>query len=222
MDQPTESTATVNRWSETEHALRYLTVADTIPHRAEGEAELLACLPPAVDRVLDLGCGDGRLLALVRTLHPHTFGVAADFSPEMVRRATERFCGDLNVEVIHHDLDEPLPDIASLPPGGFDAVVSSFAIHHLVDERKRSLFAEVRSLLRSGGVFANLEHVASASPTLHDVFLERLGVDPADDDPSNKLAPVETQLGWLRDAGFVEVDCPWKGRELALLVGLAG
>ncbi len=219
MEEPTEP---VNRWSEAEHALGYLAIADTIPHRTEGEAELLACLPPVVDRVLDLGCGDGRLIALVRSLHPHSIGVAIDFSPEMVRRVAERFDGVGDVRVIHHDLDDQLPGEVRRLAGGFDAVVSSFAIHHLVDERKRSLFAEVASLLRPGGVFANLEHVASASPTLHQVFLQRIGVRPDDDDPSNKLAPVETQLAWLRQSGFIEVDCHWKWRELALLVGLKG
>ena len=51
------------------------------------------------------------------------------------------------VTVIEHNMDEPLPDI-----GQFDAVVSSFAIHHLADERKRSLYAEIFARLTRGGV----------------------------------------------------------------------
>ena len=47
-----------------------------------------------------------------------------------------------------------------------------------------------------------------------------LGVAPEDDDPSNKLTAVETQLQWLREIGFDQVDCHWKWRELALLPGL--
>jgi tRNA (cmo5U34)-methyltransferase len=49
---------------------------------------------------------------------------------------------------------------------------------------------------------------------MHARFLERLGIE--EDDPSNKLLDVDTQLSWLREIGFVDVNCHWKWRELAL------
>jgi len=203
-----------NLWRLPEHALAYLAQADAIPHRAEGEAALLEFLPPRVTRVLDLGSGDGRLLELVRMVHPHLYGVALDFSDAMIARLEERFATDRSITVVRHDLDAPLPPL----DGPFDAVVSSFAIHHLQHDRKRSLYAEIYDRLEPGGVFCNLEHVASATPSLHAQFLERLGV--VDEDPSNRLLDVETQLSWLRDIGFDHVDCHWKWRELALLAGI--
>ena len=120
----------------------------------------------------------------------------------MLEAVGKRFAGDSSVRVIAHNMDEPLPAL-----GKFDAVMSSFAIHHLVHERKRALYAEIYGLLNPGGVFCNLEHVASPTQRLHEEFLERIGFTVETEDPSNKLLDIETQLGWLREIGFVDVDC---------------
>jgi len=204
----------VNLWTSNDHAREYLERADSISHRSEGESALLEFIPRTTHRILDLGTGDGRLLNLVRQKYPDTEAVALDFSPAMLEAAGKRFAEESSVNVIAHNMDEPLPAL-----GTFDAVISSFAIHHLVHERKRALCAEIHAALNTGGVFCNLEHVASPTPRLHQEFLERIGFTVETEDPSNKLLGVETQLGWLREIGFVDVDCHWKWRELALLVG---
>ena len=204
----------VNLWASTQHALDYLGRADSIPHRVEGESTLLEFIPEQARRIFDLGTGDGRLLALVKLAHPNAIAVAIDFSPAMLDAASRRFAGDPSVEVMPHNLEDPLPQL-----GMFDAVISSFAIHHLTHERKRSLYAEIHARLNPGGVFCNLEHVASATPQLHEEFLRHIGCTVETEDPSNKLLALETQLQWLREIGFSDVDCHWKWRELALLTG---
>ncbi|MFM2064520.1 MAG: hypothetical protein RLZZ507_4191 [Cyanobacteriota bacterium] len=205
----------INLWTSSEHALSYLGKADKIPHRTEGEAVLLSQVPKTVKRILDLGTGDGRLLALLKIDRSQMQSVAIDFSPTMLEAVKNRFADDNTVEIIAHNLDEPLPDL-----GLFDAVVSSFAIHHLSHERKHSLYQEVFQILKPSGIFCNLEHVASPTPALHEKFLKEIGTLPENDDPSNKLLDVGTQLQWLREIGFIDVDCYWKWLELALLIGV--
>lgn len=207
----------MNLWQSAEHVRDYIERADLISHRGEGEAALLEFIPAGSRRILDLGTGDGRLLARVRSAHPETEAVAVDFSPSMLEAARRRFVGDPRVRVVEHNMDSSLP-----PLGSFDAVISSFAIHHLVHERKRALYREIFGVLNPGGVFCNLEHVSSPSERLHEDFLVRIGFTVETEDPSNKLLDVETQLGWLREIGFADADCQWKWRELALLVGVRG
>jgi tRNA (cmo5U34)-methyltransferase len=204
----------INLWTSREHALNYLCRADSIPHRVEGEATLLECLPANPQRVLDLGSGGGRLLRLVRATRPAASFVAVDFSPTMLAELKNQFGADSRVSVVAYDLNHPLPDL-----GRFDLVVSSFAIHHLPHERKRSLYAEVFDRLTEQGVFCNLEHVASPTIELHHQFLDKLDIPPIEEDPSNKLLDLEIQLSWLREIGFTDVDCLWKWRELALMAG---
>jgi tRNA (cmo5U34)-methyltransferase len=204
----------LNEYITAEHALSYLSKADSIPHRTEGEAVLLEIIPKEAKRILDLGTGDGRLLALVKIERQDAEGIALDFSPTMIKAASERFSGDPKVQVVDHNLDDPLPDL-----GQFDAIVSSFAIHHLTHVRKGQLYTEIFDALLPGGVFCNLEHVASPTEELHSRFLQLLGLSEGEEDPSNRLLDVETQLRWLREIGFQHVDCYWKWLELALIGG---
>lgn len=203
----------VNLWSTEAHALDYLRRADSIPHRVEGESCLLDCLPTHVVRILDLGSGAGRMIELVRTVRPDAQFVALDFSAAMLHALDRSYGRDERVTIVAHDFDKTLP-----PLGSFDAVISSFAIHHLIHERKRALYDEIFQIVAPGGIFCNLEHVASPTLGVHNQFLAAIGWP--EEDPSNKLLDLETQLKWLREIGFRDVDCHWKWRELALLVGI--
>jgi tRNA (cmo5U34)-methyltransferase len=202
-------------WMKARHVERYLERADEFPRRAEGESVLLEVVPRDAGRVLDLGTGDGRLLALLQRDRVAMRGVGIDVSTLMLEAAADRFRGDDRIELLEHDLAGPLPAL-----GTFDAVVSSMAIHHLEDRRKRALAGEVFDVLRPGGVFANFEHVASPTHRLHVAFFTAIGEPLEHEDPSDRLLDVETQLRWLRESGFDDVDCYWKWREMALLVGV--
>jgi tRNA (cmo5U34)-methyltransferase len=183
-----------------------------IPNREMAEAMLLEALPVRVERFLDLGTGDGRLAALIRGRYPQARGVGIDASRPMLGRAAERFeDDDPGIELVTHDLTRRVP-----LTGRFEAVVSGLAIHHLEDERKRSLFGEIHALLAPGGVFANLDLVSSASAREHERFRREIGREQ--DDPSDRLSGLCEQLEWLREVGFVEVDCHFKWLEMTLFI----
>jgi cyclopropane fatty-acyl-phospholipid synthase-like methyltransferase len=200
-------------WSDRTKVDEYLGRVGRLEARQAGERELVEVIPQSVDRVLDLGCGDGRLISLVLGARPELReATGLDNSRPMIEAARDRFADEHRVTVLEHDLREPLPAV-----GPVDVVVSGFAIHHLTHERKRSLLVEAASQLRPGGVFANLEVVRCATPELHEEFNRR--IDRPGGDPEDRLAPVEPQLDWMRRSGLEQVDCIWRWRGFALLAG---
>jgi ubiquinone/menaquinone biosynthesis C-methylase UbiE len=216
---------------------RSLSIPDR-PRQLEVLLRVLRRRPPR--RVLDLGCGDGLLLATVLETFPNAAGVALDFSPPMLEQARQRLAAFSDrAQTAEADLQSP--DWRRAAPGPFDAVVSGFAIHHLTHDRKRALYAEIFDLLTPDGVFVNCEHVSSPSAEIEKLFddamadhlwqrrTERCEVVSRDqvlhefltrpDRAANICASVEDQCQWLRDIGYREVDCFWKYFELAIFGG---
>ena len=205
-----------NSWVDADRATDYLARADALPHRGEGEGVLVRDLAGAhPGRILDLGCGDGRLTALVLAAFPSATAVCVDMSPTMLDAVRTRFADDPRVAVVAHDFAEPLPSSAPFDEP-FAAVISSLAVHHVTDARKRALYREMAGRLVPGGVLANLDIVKSPTQSLHDRWRDEMG---ARDDPADILCDVNPQLEWLREAGLDDVDCIWKWRSLALLRG---
>lgn len=203
-------------WERPDHAEQYLARADRMPHRREGEAVLLDDLATALPgRLLDVGCGGGRLTGLVLDAYPGSTAVGVDLSPTMLDMAHRHLPAGGPVVLLHHDLERPLPDGVPFDRP-FDAVVSSFAVHHIGAERKRTLYAELAGMLAPGGILANLDIVASPTPALHRRWRDEMGVE---DDPADQLDDVASQLAWLGGAGLEDVDCIWKWRSLSLLRG---
>ena len=124
------NTHDVNKWRSAEHVSGYLEIVDSRPHKEEITNAFLEQIPSGVQRVLDLGTGDGRLLWLVLQKNPNARGVGLDFSEPMLELARKRFQDNKSVEIVKHDLNVALPKEWV---GGFDLVVSGLAIHHVFD-----------------------------------------------------------------------------------------
>src|SRR5262245_11348139 len=193
-------------------------------------------------RVLDLSCGDGIILATVLEAFPEAAGIGRDFSPLMLEQARERLA-PFGPRATTVEADLASPAWRNAIQGPFDAVLSSLAIHHLTHQRKRELYREIYDLLKpGGGIFLNIEHVSSPSPSGEELFNDAMtehlyrrrrerGEDVTagqvrrdflerPDRAANILASVEEQCAWLRQIGFQDVDCFWKYFELAIFGGV--
>jgi tRNA (cmo5U34)-methyltransferase len=181
---------------------------------------LLRC-PPR--RVLDLGAGTGLLSALVVKRFPEARLDLLDGSEPMLREARDRLGGA--VAAVH------VSDMShELPSGPYDAVVSALAIHHLHDGDKRALLGRVQNRLRPGGVFVNADQVAAPTDGLDAVYERMWARDCAtlgatEDELGgarermrhDRCTDTETQLAWLREAGFGAVDCVYKSWRFAVM-----
>ncbi len=224
---------------------RYLEgVRGGIPLAAEQFEIILRLVRAArlpVKRFLDLGCGDGALGRVLAAAHPAAEGVLLDFSEPMLEGARVALAGAGRHRFVLEDYSRPEWVESVRRESPFDVVVSGFSIHHQPDARKREIYGEILGLLAPGGLFLNLEHVASRSgwgetvfdeyftDSLHAQHVRQGGVQSRAeiaeayvhraDKAANILAPVEDQCVWLRELGYERVDCFFKAFELALFGG---
>ncbi|MFJ6138671.1 class I SAM-dependent methyltransferase [Kitasatospora sp. NPDC092286] len=177
-------------------------------------------------RILDLGAGTGLLSAAVLDRIPGAELLLVDHSAGMLGQAVDRFRGNPRIATLVGELTAALPD------GPFDAVVSGLAIHHLPHEEKRDLFARIHRVLAPGGVFVNVEQLLAPSPRLepmydhrHEAHVHASGT-PAEEWAAGRrrmaydiCADLDSQLTWLREAGFQQVDCLAKDWRFATYAG---
>jgi tRNA (cmo5U34)-methyltransferase len=204
---------------------------------------LVGQMLPRLKSFLDLGCGDGILGRAVLSGYPKSKGIFLDFSDTMIEVARKKSPkNNKNLVFIKEDYGKSnwVKPVAKY--GRQDLIVSGLSIHHQKDPRKKAIYREIFDLLKPGGLFLNLEHVASATPSLHRVF-DEFAIDALYEyhlslnlntkrkviakehyhNPCRKaniLTSVEKQCKWLREIGFKDVDCYLKIFELALFGGV--
>jgi ubiquinone/menaquinone biosynthesis C-methylase UbiE len=118
-------------------------------------------------RVLDVGCGTGTLIVMLKTRHPDVDVVGLDPDPKALFRARRKAYG-AKVSV---QLDRGFSDQLPYPDGSFDRVFSSFMLHHLEPLEKDATLREVRRVLKPGGLLHLLDFGGSEPP--NEGFLAR-------------------------------------------------
>lgn len=224
---------------------RYLSYRAAIPLVQEQMGIMMSILKSRaqpIETFLDLGCGDGILGAAILGEFPSAQGLLADFSEPMLEQAREQL-KEYASQLVFENLDygDPAWVHRMQAKGPFDAIVSGYSIHHQPDDRKRPIYEEIFSLLKPGGWFINIEHIAASSQLAVDLFNKhiidaRFAIEQKNggkkthqeifdtymnrpDKDANILLPVETQCAWLHEIGYEQVDCYFRVYELAVFGG---
>jgi trans-aconitate 2-methyltransferase len=149
------------------------------------------------ERVLDAGCGSGRVTELLAARLPRGRVVALDGSPAMIEAARERLApfGE-RIEFVVADLGRPLPLDAPV-----DAILSTATFHWVPDHD--ALFVNLAAVVRAGGWLVaqcggvgNIETVKRVLATIGDGW--------------SGSAHYETPLATvsrLDASGFVDIEC---------------
>ena len=181
--------------------------------------ELIHFAPTDPIDVLDLGAGTGLFSKHVFEKYPNAKFLLYDLADKMIEVAKDRFrsypqqfeffIGDYRTLQIEHK---------------YDLAISSLSIHHLDDNDKHKLFRSVFDILRSPGVFINIDQIRGETSFLQDLYWNHWLVQVKRAEPSEERIQesisrrtkydrdslLKDQLQWLTEAGFVNVDCVYK------------
>lgn len=216
-------------------------IRQLLPNYDEMLDAVARCLSPQSQRILDLGCGTGGLSMKVLKSCPTAQVVALDYSPRMLEFASDKLETAGYAPKQWTGIQADFGDWANHQleiKDGFDACVSSLAIHHLTDEMKLKLFSRIRESLNPGGVFWNADPVLPESPALSEAYqsvredwaaqqgasLAEIRAKTGKSTPygysnPDQLATLDAHLQMLKTAGFESVAVPWKYYGLAVFGG---
>lgn len=182
-----------------------------------GTAVALAQTDTPEPAILDIGAGTGLLSALLLKKYPQAKITLIDISAQMLEVARQRLKALSDIEFI-------IDDFARHQfTSSFDIIASSLAIHHLDDREKESLYQKVYHIMNKSGCFINADQVMGSTPHLENLYKEdwrkKVLASPltpeeiarADERTRmDQMSTLKDQLGWLRNAGFCDVDCVYK------------
>jgi len=225
-----EEGATEANPSRTEQIEVLLTVAGA--HRIS-DPDALDLRPPR--KILDAGCGKGHVAERLLALHPGATLVGFDVSPAMVEESQRRLGGRARIVCASFEEDWT----KALGEGDFDVALCVQALHHVPDVLKRLTYQRFREVMRPGGLYLQSDPVALGDPALFPHVralwnrlrsLQKYPPLPAGylqgdaeeehEERGDLLASLDKQLAWLREAGFLPVDCFWKHGNRAIFGGL--
>ena len=217
-------------------------IRQLLPRYDEMLKAIANCIPPTAQRILELGCGTGELSLKILHRCPSAQIIALDYSPRMLEFAKHKIESAgyaARWKGIEADFGNWTNEPDKINIGiGFDAVVSSLAIHHLTNEMKLKLFQRIRESLNRKGVFWNADPILPESEAIAAIYqavreewaafngttLAEIRAKIGNSAPHgyshpDQLATLDNHLQMLKTAGFDTVAVPWKYYGLAVFGG---
>ncbi len=157
------------------------------------------------ERVLDIGCGDGKISAEIAALLPRGCIVGVDRSPDMIQFATRNFFGTEHPNVSFEQMDASALRFRD----EFDVIFSNATLHWIEDHRPvlhgiaAALKPNRRILLQMGGAGNAAGMLATLKPIMAEAewspYFEKLSVSLRFSRP-NRISPVALRCGVVSTA----------------------
>ncbi|GAB6989237.1 class I SAM-dependent methyltransferase [Paenibacillus pini] len=176
--------------------------------------------------ILDLGAGTGLFSSLLLEKYPEAEITLIDLSSKMLEVAESRLARYSNVNYV---LDDYTNYIAL---DKYDLIVSALSIHHLSDSDKMKLYKNTLLNLKANGVFINADQVLGHTEAIDMMYrgdwkskVEASSLSREEKDSAyertkiDRMTPLQTQLNWLQDVGFDDVDCVYKYYNFVVMYG---
>lgn len=176
--------------------------------------------------ILDIGAGTGLLSSFILEKFPDAKITLIDLSEKMLDVAKERFKGNPNVTYIIDDYTKYKFDTK------YDVIVSSLSIHHLTSDEKKQLYHSIYSSLNKDGVFINADQVLGGTDFIESLYkrdwkykVENSGLSREEIYSAyervklDKMSTLDDQINWLKEIGFIDVDCVYKYFSFMVLFG---
>ena len=146
------------------------------------------------ERVLDIGCGTGTLVVMLKENYPGVEVVGLDPDPRALDRARRKASKrDVSVQ-----FDQGFADTLPYGDRSFDAVFSSFMFHHLEADVKEGTLREVRRILKPAGRLHLMDFEVQTSTSLHSPMRLFHTHKRLKDNNEKRIIDLITQAGLIR------------------------